>query len=56
MDKQLHLQMEQLRNKMVETALLKQNLLHRDVITLSQSLDKIIIQVQEAHRALSRAN
>lgn len=56
MDKQLLMQMEQLRDKMIETALLKQNLLHRDVITLSQTLDEIIMQVQEERRALSRAN
>ncbi|MBD2869591.1 aspartyl-phosphate phosphatase Spo0E family protein [Paenibacillus arenilitoris] len=56
MDKQLLVQMELLRDKMVETAMLKQNLLHRDVITLSQSLDKIIVQVQEERRLLTQAN
>ncbi|CAM3966055.1 aspartyl-phosphate phosphatase Spo0E family protein [Paenibacillus alkaliterrae] len=56
MDKQLLIRMEQLRNKMEETALLKQNLLHRDVILLSQSLDEIIVQVQRERYALSRAN
>ncbi|WP_084134581.1 aspartyl-phosphate phosphatase Spo0E family protein [Paenibacillus harenae] len=56
MDKQLLVQMEHLRDKMVETAILKQSLLHRDVISLSQSLDKIIVQVQEERRLLSQAN
>jgi len=56
MDKQLLLQMEQLRSKMVETAHLKQNLLHRDVLIISESLDEIIIKVQVERKALSRAN
>ncbi|MCA0754481.1 aspartyl-phosphate phosphatase Spo0E family protein [Paenibacillus sp. N4] len=56
MDKQLLIQMEQLRSKMVEMAALKQNLLHRDVILLSQSLDEIIVQVQRERLALSRVN
>ncbi|MNH36885.1 Spo0E like sporulation regulatory protein [compost metagenome] len=56
MDKQLLSQLETLRNKMVEMALLKDNLLHGEVIMLSQSLDKIIMQVQKDRRKLSRAN
>lgn len=56
MDKRLLLQMEQLRNKMVETALSRQSLLDRDVLILSQSLDEIIVQVQSERLALSRAN
>ncbi|MNZ51318.1 Spo0E like sporulation regulatory protein [compost metagenome] len=56
MDKQLLSQLETLRNKMVEIALLKDNLLHGEVIMLSQSLDKIIMQVQKDRRKLSRAN
>ncbi len=46
MENQTLVQMEHLRSKLVETALLKQNLLHGDVIVLSQLLDKIILQVQ----------
>ncbi|WP_442050443.1 aspartyl-phosphate phosphatase Spo0E family protein [Paenibacillus sp. 2TAB19] len=48
--------MEQLRSKMVETALLRQSFLHREVITLSQRLDEMIIRVQREQAALSRAN
>ncbi|WP_424766133.1 aspartyl-phosphate phosphatase Spo0E family protein [Paenibacillus sp. sgz302251] len=56
MDKHLLTQMEQLRNMMMETAQLKQSLLHHDVLILSQSLDEIILQVQEERRMLSRFN
>lgn len=45
MDKLL-LELEKLRGEMVETALLEQDLLHQDVLVLSQSLDEIIFQVQ----------
>ncbi|REK77314.1 aspartyl-phosphate phosphatase Spo0E family protein [Paenibacillus paeoniae] len=54
MDKQLLLQLEQLRNEMVETAISEKNLLHRDVLVLSQSLDEIIVQVQSERRLLAR--
>ncbi|NIK77521.1 hypothetical protein FHS15_002657 [Paenibacillus castaneae] len=53
MDKQLLTQMEKLREEMVETALVNESLQHLDVISLSQSLDEIINQVQRKHRALS---
>lgn len=56
MDKQLLLQLEKLRNEMVETALIEQNLLHRDVLVLSQSLDEIIVLVQSKRRFLTQAN
>ncbi|WP_168119214.1 aspartyl-phosphate phosphatase Spo0E family protein [Paenibacillus sp. HB172176] len=47
MDKQLLAQLEQLRNEMNETAqLVEQNLLHSDVLVLSQTLDEIIVRVQ----------
>lgn len=61
MDKLL-LELEKLRDEMVETALLEQDLLHRDVLVLSQSLDEIIIQVQSERlntyrsRTLSRSS
>jgi hypothetical protein len=53
MDKQLITQMEQLRKKMIEAALLNESLQHLDVIMLSQSLDEIIVQVQRERRAYS---
>jgi hypothetical protein len=52
MDKQLITQMEQLRKKMIEAALLNESLQHLDVLVLSQSLDEIIVQVQRERRAL----
>lgn len=61
MDKLL-MELEKLRDEMVETALLEQDLLHRDVLVLSQSLDEIIIQVQSERlhtyksRMLSRSS
>lgn len=55
MDKQLLVQLEQLRNAMVEAAISEHNnLLHRDVLTLSQSLDEIIVRVQSERRLLAR--
>ena len=56
MDKQLLMQMEHLRSKMVETAEVQQNLQHRDVIMLSQSLDELIVKVQKGRLALSRSH
>ncbi|WP_144023659.1 aspartyl-phosphate phosphatase Spo0E family protein [Paenibacillus sp. FSL H8-0548] len=51
MDKQVLTQMEQLRKKMVDAALLNESLQHLDVLVLSQSLDEIIVQVQRERRA-----
>lgn len=51
----LLVQLEQLRTEMVETALQEQSLLHRDVLVLSQSLDKIILRVQIERRELELA-
>ncbi|MFD0958753.1 aspartyl-phosphate phosphatase Spo0E family protein [Paenibacillus chungangensis] len=56
MDKQLLLQLEELRNEMVETALIEKDLLHRDVLILSQSLDELIVQIQWERRPKRRAN
>lgn len=53
MDKQLLLEMEQIRDKMVETALVKQTFLNREVLRLSQSLDELIVRAQE-QRAMAR--
>ncbi|MFX3633549.1 MAG: aspartyl-phosphate phosphatase Spo0E family protein [Candidatus Pristimantibacillus sp.] len=55
MDKQLLLEVEQLRDKMVETALVKQTFLNCEVLQLSQSLDELIVRVQEKQRELSLA-
>lgn len=52
MDKQILMQMEQLRKKMIETALVNESLQHLDVISISQSLDEIIIQVQRKRGSL----
>jgi len=46
MDKQWTRQMESLRKQMIDTALGKQTLLHRDVLRLSQALDRLIVKVQ----------
>lgn len=46
MDKQLLVQVERLRGKMVAAAAVKQNMLHHDVLILSQSLDELILRVQ----------
>lgn len=54
MDKQLLMQLERLRNEMVETAISEQSLLHRDVLMLSQSLDEIIVRVQSELRIMAR--
>ncbi|SFE92452.1 Spo0E like sporulation regulatory protein [Paenibacillus algorifonticola] len=53
MDKQLLLEMEKLRDKMVETALIKQTFLNREVLRLSQSLDVLIVRAQEERRTVS---
>ncbi|MFD1955801.1 aspartyl-phosphate phosphatase Spo0E family protein [Paenibacillus thailandensis] len=47
MDKRLMLEMENLRLQMVETALDKEDFLHCEVLQLSQSLDVLIVRVQE---------
>ncbi|MGN7455862.1 aspartyl-phosphate phosphatase Spo0E family protein [Paenibacillus pasadenensis] len=44
---QLHQQIERLRGQMVETASLQNTLLHGEVLQISQSLDLLIVQVQE---------
>ncbi|RIX53425.1 aspartyl-phosphate phosphatase Spo0E family protein [Paenibacillus nanensis] len=55
MDKQLLAQLEELRSEMVETAISEHNnLLHRDVLTLSQMLDEMIVRVQSERRLLAR--
>ncbi|MHA6483827.1 aspartyl-phosphate phosphatase Spo0E family protein [Paenibacillus sp. strain BS8-2] len=56
MDKLL-LELEKLRCEMVEAALQEQDLMHQDVLVLSQSLDEIIVQVQSErlHHYRSRA-
>ena len=46
MDKQWTMQMENMRKQMIDTALGKQSLLHRDVLRLSQALDRLIVKVQ----------
>jgi Spo0E like sporulation regulatory protein. len=56
MDKQLLAQLEQLRSAMMETAASRQNLLHRDVISISQSLDEIIVRVQWERRLRKRTS
>ncbi len=55
MDKYFYEQLELLRHEMVETALLTNNLLHHDVLELSQSLDEMIILVQCKQRVLEKA-
>lgn len=55
MEKQLLSQMEQLRVEMVETAL-RHNLQHSDVLTLSQSLDELIVLAQLERRARTQVN
>ncbi|QAY66220.1 Spo0E family sporulation regulatory protein-aspartic acid phosphatase [Paenibacillus protaetiae] len=54
MDKHLLLEMENLRVQMVETALVKEDFLNREVLLLSQSLDLLIVRAQE-ELALSRS-
>lgn len=44
---QLHQQIERLLGQMVETASLQDTLLHGEVLQISQSLDLLIVQVQE---------
>ncbi|MUT65548.1 aspartyl-phosphate phosphatase Spo0E family protein [Paenibacillus sp. NEAU-GSW1] len=55
MEKQLLIEMEKLREEMVEIAMLKQNFLNIEVLQLSQSLDKLIIQAQEERRELVKS-
>jgi len=45
MENQLLSRVEQLRDEMVKTAL-RFNLQHREVLTISESLDELILQVQ----------
>lgn len=51
MDKQLLAEVETLRGKMVAAAVRQQNILHRDVLLLSQSLDQLILKVQTEKQA-----
>lgn len=46
MDKQLLVEIEQLRGKMVEKAMIKKTFVHREVIQLSQLLDELIVREQ----------
>ncbi|MFF2482096.1 aspartyl-phosphate phosphatase Spo0E family protein [Paenibacillus sp. NPDC058071] len=50
MDKQLRLEMEQLRDKMVESFLVQKTFQNGEVLQLSQSLDVLIVRVQEEQR------
>ncbi|HUC90811.1 MAG TPA: aspartyl-phosphate phosphatase Spo0E family protein [Paenibacillus sp.] len=50
MDKQLLVQVERLRGKMIAAAT-KNNILHQEVLHLSQSLDELILRVQVEKRA-----
>ncbi|WP_336786829.1 aspartyl-phosphate phosphatase Spo0E family protein [Paenibacillus sp. MMO-177] len=46
MDKLLLVEIEQLRGKMVEKAMKKKTLVHREVLELSQMLDELIVRQQ----------
>ncbi|MCM3627382.1 aspartyl-phosphate phosphatase Spo0E family protein [Paenibacillus glycanilyticus] len=46
MDKQLLIEIEQLRGKMVEKAMKKKTFVHREVLQLSQMLDELIVREQ----------
>ena len=46
MDKQLLVEIEQLRGKMVEKAMKKKTFVHREVLQLSQLLDELIVREQ----------
>jgi hypothetical protein len=56
MDKHLLAQMERLRGMMVATAIRKQNILHRDVLLLSQMLDQLIMKAQADKHARLKTN
>jgi hypothetical protein len=43
----LHQQIERLRGQMVQSATAQNTLLHREVLQISQSLDRLIVRVQE---------
>ncbi len=45
-DKLLLVEIEQLRGKMVEKAMKKKTLVHREVLELSQMLDELIVRQQ----------
>ncbi|MBD2846827.1 aspartyl-phosphate phosphatase Spo0E family protein [Paenibacillus sp. IB182496] len=51
MDTQWMAHLEGLRRKMIETATNKQSLLHRDVLRLSQALDRLIVKAQREQTA-----
>lgn len=52
MNNSLYVSLEELRGRMVDTALLRNTLQDRDVLHLSQLLDTLIVQAQtEQHRS-----
>jgi Spo0E like sporulation regulatory protein. len=54
MNNSLYVSLEELRGKMVDTALLRNTLQDRDVLFLSQQLDTLIVQaLTEQHRSRS---
>ncbi|UVI32331.1 aspartyl-phosphate phosphatase Spo0E family protein [Paenibacillus spongiae] len=55
MDNQTNRRLEWLRGELVNEAIRKDDLLHHDVLVLSQSLDRLIVEVQtEKRRSLER--
>ncbi|ASS65067.2 MULTISPECIES: aspartyl-phosphate phosphatase Spo0E family protein [unclassified Paenibacillus] len=50
----LNQQIERLRGQMVQSAATQNTLLHREVLRISQSLDRLIVQVQEERMTKSR--
>ncbi|MGU3470372.1 aspartyl-phosphate phosphatase Spo0E family protein [Paenibacillus sp. D51F] len=50
----LNQQIERLRGQMVQSAETQNTLLHREVLRISQSLDRLIVQVQEERMTKSR--
>ncbi|MCQ6558101.1 aspartyl-phosphate phosphatase Spo0E family protein [Paenibacillus mendelii] len=52
MDNQTNRRLERLRGQLVDEAIRKDDLLHQDVLVLSQSLDRLIVEVQTEKRRL----
>lgn len=52
MDNQTNHRLERLRGLLVDEAIRKDDLLHQDVLVLSQSLDRLIVEVQTEKRRL----
>jgi|GEM_PF-3882870 len=50
----LNQQIERLRGQMVQSAAARNTLLHREVLRINQSLDRLIVQVQEERMTKSR--